>query len=256
MSDTDREILNLFLTSSLIVLVLVALVIVFVVNYQRRLWKHKSQLRDIEIEHQKDLLSSAHEAIEATQKRIAADLHDDLGASISTAKLQLNNLEGGEGVNEVLSSSLTSLRRIVNDLMPPTLADFGLKAALQELIKNANQGSIQVELDWLASSNKYDSKTEIVLYRIAQELLNNSLKHSGATHISFTFTDDESVLQLEFHDNGKGFNPQTVKKNVGLLNMASRAQVIGGVFTYRTSPNSGFNAQVSIPKTAKTSSNG
>lgn len=256
MSDTDREILNLFLTSSLIVLVLVALVIVFVVNYQRRLWKHKSQLRDIEIEHQKDLLSSAHEAIEITQKRIAADLHDDLGASISTAKLQLNTLVGGESVNAVLSSSLQSLRRIVNDLMPPTLADFGLKSALQELVNNANLGTLNVELDWLSPTERFESKTELVLYRIAQELLNNSLKHSEASQISFTFTEDEGEAQLAFHDNGKGFDPQNVKKNVGLLNMASRAQVIGGNFSYRTGPNQGFSAQVSAPVTANATLHG
>ncbi len=256
MSTEDHEILNLFLTSTLIVLVMVTLVIVFVVNYQRKVWKHKSRLRDLELEHQKSMLESAHEAIETTQKRIAADLHDDLGASISTAKLQLQEVEGGEGVNKVLSSSLQSLRRIVNDLMPPTLSDFGLKAALQELTSNANHSSVKVELDWLAESDIFEEKTQLIIYRISQELLNNSLKHSGASVISFTVLEEEGMFNLEYADNGNGFDPQTVPKNVGLLNMASRAQVVGGTFNYKTALSKGFKARLEMPLTVNTLANG
>lgn len=86
-----------------------------------------------------------------------------------------------------------------------------------------------------------------VVYRIAQELLNNSLKHSKATFIGFSISQEGGVLQVGFRDNGIGFVPSKVKLNVGLLNMKSRAQAVSGTFEFRSSPGSGFQARLEIP---------
>ncbi|NVK05537.1 MAG: hypothetical protein HWD92_11985 [Flavobacteriia bacterium] len=258
MSEAESEILDLFLASAVFVVMFIALIIVFVINYQRRLWRQNNKMRQMEADHQKSMLESAHAAMEVTQKRIATDLHDDIGASISTAKLYLKEIEGGEQVSEILTKTMTSLRRIVNDLMPPTLADFGLKPALQELVQQANQtDALKVELDWMATQKRYPEKVQLVVYRVAQELLNNSLKHSKASFIGFSVSQDGDILLMGFRDNGVGFVPSEVEMNVGLLNMRSRAEAVRGNFEYRSSPGSGFQARLEIPiSEVKTASHG
>lgn len=235
-------------SATILAVVLIILVVVFVVNYQRKVWKQKSIIKQLEVEHQKNMLESAHEAIEATQKRIATDLHDDLGASISTAKLFLQEIEGGDKVDEILSKSMKSLRRIVNDLMPPSLSDFGLKVALEELISSVNQSeSIVLEMDWMGEPVKLSDKVQLVVYRVVQELLNNTLKYGQASNVSFSIYVDNSEFNLAYKDNGVGFDPAKVKMNVGLLNMRSRAESVGGKFEYRSSIGAGFMAKLEVP---------
>lgn len=248
MSEVESEIFSVILIAAVLAVFLIVLVVMFVVNYQRKVWKQESTVKELKLEHQKSMLESAHDAIEATQKRIATDLHDDLGASISTAKLFLQELEGGDKVADILTNSMTSLRRIVNDLMPPSLAEFGLQVALEELMNSVNQSNALVlQMDWMGESVVLTNKVELAVYRISQELLNNSLKYSKASRISLTVTVDEGELNLAYKDNGVGFDPAKVKMNVGLLNMRSRAESVGGTFAYRSSEGSGFLAKLEVP---------
>lgn len=251
MSETDREIITLFFTASLIILVLVALVIVFVLNYQKKVWQQKSRLHDLETEHQKRLLIAAHNAIEATRKRIAGNLHDELGANISAAKVQLQSARKDEGsldkAGDILDESIISLRRIVNDLLPPTLERFGLKAAISELCSLTTTSELTVQLEWLGDDLKLDDSIQLAVFRIAQELLNNSLKHAEASAILFTISTDDTHLNLSYEENGKGFDIASAVRNVGLDNMQSRATMLQGTFEFKSEPNKGFRAMLEVP---------
>ncbi|TNE30990.1 MAG: hypothetical protein EP346_02100 [Bacteroidetes bacterium] len=251
MSESDQEIVTLFVSASMLILMMVALVIVFVLSYQRRVWRQKSAMQALEAEHQLNLLFSAHKAIEATRKRIAGNLHDELGANISAAKLQLQNAKSDEAslekANEILDESLRGLRRIVNDLLPPTLERFGLKSAISELCAQATTSELSVDLEWLGEEVDLDDSIQLPVFRIAQELLNNSLKHAQASVILFTVSTDETHLSLSYEENGVGFNVDHMVRNIGLDNMHSRAAMLHGSFRFKSAINEGFKAIVEIP---------
>lgn len=251
MSESDQEIVSLFFSASLVILMMVALVIVFVLSYQRRVWRQKSAMQALEAEHQLNLLASAHKAIEATRKRIAGNLHDELGANISAAKVQIQSAQKDEKsldkANEILDESIVSLRRIVNDLLPPTLERFGLKAAIAELCAQSTTSDLSVQLEWLGESEKLEDSVQLPVFRIAQELLNNSLKHANASAILFTISVDETHLSLSYEENGRGFELASAIRNVGLDNMQSRAAMLHGSFEFKSAPSEGFKAMLEVP---------
>lgn len=256
-TDAD-QIEFLFLASTLIVLIFVLLIIVFVMNYQRKVLNQKNELKAIEAEHRLELLGASLEARELEQARIAKDLHDDIGALLSTAKLhsgqiansnQIETIQNiGSNLQEVLNEGVLSVRRIVNDLLPPTLQSFGLKAAVEELTTRVNQAqafNLQSHFNW--TDHRLPKDIEVALYRMSQEMVNNTLKHAQAERAMLDFALEEDVVHLEYRDNGVGFDPSNNKKNLGLQNLSSRSEVLNGRFTYETAPGKGFKATIEIP---------
>jgi len=259
MPDTEQQIVTLFLTSALITLVLVLLVILFVVIYQRRGLQQKTNLRFLEAEHRLALLDASMQAQEEAQARIAKDLHDDLGALLSTTKLhvsrfgqknkELPNVEGHTTqVKDLLTEGLVSVRRIVNDLLPPTLRDFGLRAAIEEVALRVNGAEgLHLEVRYSWDTGRLDPSIELPLFRITQELVNNTLKHAAAQNAKLHLLLEPEAVILEYGDDGKGFDPEQIKRNLGLRNMESRAALLNGTILYESTPGKGFRAIVEIP---------
>lgn len=248
----------LFLASALVILVFVLLIILFVMNYQRKVQNQKNELRAMEAEYRLEMLKSSVEARELEKARIAKDLHDDIGALLSTAKMHSGQISSaqhieqvqslGKNLQEVLNEGVLSVRRIVNDLLPPTLKTFGLKAAIEELVQRVNQaGSFDLQCHFNWSDERLPIKIEVALFRMSQEMVNNTLKHARADRAMLDFHLESHLVHLDYRDNGQGFDPSNNKKSLGLQNLASRSEVLDGSFNYETSPGKGFKASIEIP---------
>jgi signal transduction histidine kinase len=224
----------------------------------------KNKLKAIEADHRLALLKAAVEASEKSQARIAKDLHDDLGALLSTVQLHVSQFgtthselpdvaEHTANVKELLSTGVGSVRRIVNDLMPPTLRDFGLKAAVAEIESQVNKaGVVTLEARYSWDQGRLDATLELPLFRISQELVNNTLKHAEAKQAKIHIMVEDDFAILEYGDDGKGFDNTNIRKSHGLTNIESRATLLGGSMEYETAPQKGFRATITvpIPKTA------
>lgn len=210
----------------------------------------------------------AHADIQENErKRIAREIHDDLQQRLAAIKIgvaaiskQLANDPARAAlmlatVDELATAAIASTRRIVFDLRPQILDDFGLIPALQELVDQISQRT-GIDCDFQAQSDASESALEspelaTCLYRVTQEALNNVARHAQATAVSIRLeTASNGSVELRVSDNGKGISPDDRRKSrsFGLLGMHERVRALGGVLVVTGQPGAGATVQVQIPK--------
>jgi len=221
--------------------------IITIIRYQRRsLRLHKEKIQ------------AEIDTLENERKRIASDLHDELGSLLSAVKLQINSLDIDDPLDQEvirkssvhIDSIIHKLREISNNLMPNTLVRKGLKKAIEEFTENSQQSyGLQVkficEQELTLSQHK-----EINIYRIIQEIFHNTIKHAKATVLIIKILIEDNRLLLMTADNGRGFDYfAKVKDNpgLGLRNLQSRAEVMGGELTCQSEPGKGTMYTFEIP---------
>jgi signal transduction histidine kinase len=204
-------------------------------------------------------LSAEIDAQEKERRRIARDLHDDLGTRISTLKLYMGGLRGylvpGEEAREVernaveiLDESVKDLRNMLNDLSPDTVSRYGYVRAIEELAQHiTNSRVIEADVAVAGTPPRLDAARELALYRVTQELFNNSIKHSGCSRMHVRILHDEWRLEVLYEDNGKGMAPSTNGGGHGLRNITNRLQLIGGTITWDSAPGQGLRAIIHVP---------
>lgn len=246
--DTQEKI---FYNSLLIVVIIVGIVLLYfivtIIRYQRRsLRLHKEKIR------------AEIDTLENERKRIASDLHDELGPILSAVKLQINNLESSNSDDKALieKSSLhidtiiKRLREISNNLMPNTLVRKGLAKAIEEFIESNSQAyKIQIKL-FCEDELQLGPDREINIYRIVQEIVHNTVKHAKASVLVIRLAKENGRLVLFTADNGMGFDYIARSRDntgLGLRNLQSRAEIMGGELTCISEPGKGTNYTLEIP---------
>ena len=246
-------------------LVMAVFVIVFVIYYQKKQLEQEKKLREIEKQYQRMLLETALDSEESERRRIAQDLHDDIGTMLSLTKLSLNQLSKimdkqearteftFNKVQSLVEETILHVRRITRELVPTTLEQFGLPAAIEEFVRKLGENntlSIQFHCE-PDDIPRQSQKVELTLYRIMQELVNNSIKHSQGNEIDIDLHLDKDKLQLLVTDNGQGFDPKTVRESkragLGLRSIESRLSVVDGVMQYHALSVPGCRAGVQVP---------
>lgn len=257
--------LQLIFAGSFGILILIVFSIVFVVYYKQRQAEQKVAMQELQAEMQRQLLESSLEVQEVERRRIAKDLHDEVGAMLSVTKMSFNQLlkklntsaeltEHGKSTKEFLEESISQVRRISRELVPSTLEDFGLMSAIDEFIQKIHIASGVLFIfnhEGIEENQRFDKKIELTIYRIAQELVNNALKHAEAEEITLKLMAQGNKIIFIFTDNGKGFDLAAVKKDpksgLGLRNIESRLSVVNGTFTIKSSIGQGTNTKIEIP---------
>jgi signal transduction histidine kinase len=242
------------ITGTFIIMVFVFSFVFFVVYYQRKQFKiqikQNEEKQEIELQFQKKMLENAIEIQETERRRLAKDLHDEVGAVLSVLKMGNNQLfkENSSSENqkqlinnnkELIEESISLIRNISKDLVPQTLENFGLIHALEEFIlKIEKNTTINYSFSYknIDDSVRLSKKKELSIYRIIQELSNNSLKHSNAEEIKLSLEIlDNNRLIICFSDNGIGFDFNQKLKNpsngLGIRNIESRLSLINGHLT-------------------------
>lgn len=246
-----------------IMLIMALFIVLFVMYYQRKQIEQQMRVKDMEAEFQRKLLEVSMASTEAERRRIAQDLHDDIGVLLSVTKLTFNALYGQLGskeqaerlaqqVREALDETISHVRRISRELVPTTLERFGLPAALQEFAAKSNGNNLlRVTFGCSGDENyRLEPKTELMLYRVAQELINNALKHSGAknVHVQLSLPPHDFAMVIE--DNGQGFSLESVRSRpspgLGLDSIEGRLRIIDGKIHYDTAYQKGCRAVVEL----------
>jgi signal transduction histidine kinase len=252
----ENNIVPVLIIGTTVVVVLIAGLFFFVIVYQRKMIKNQVALRRLEDERQQELLKAVIDAQESERKRLAEDLHDSVGQVLSAIKLKLHKLDKlNDGQNDMLADTrkltdecIQEIRNIIHNVLPPVLTDFGLIDALQALcVKMNDNTAIQVTFNRKLPDERFGSEIELTLYRIAQELFGNAVKHSDATTIHVDLAKNGNTLVMSFRDNGKGFNIDTVKHGFGIKNLRSRVQLINGKIDIYSKPLSGTITTINIP---------
>jgi signal transduction histidine kinase len=244
-------------------LVLVGSIIGFVFMYMSRQNEQREKLNKLNEEHTQILLAASVETQEQVRRQIGGDLHDDIGTLLSATRLslkQLGKVLENQPTNtfydntlKLLNEALANVRRISKDLMPSTLDEFGLIDALNEF---ANKLGTSTGIDIVFDKNdlnneRFSKKIELIFFRIAQEVTNNSLKHAEASKIELHLKKEDNQLIMKITDNGKGFDIEAVTKDpskgIGLNNIKSRLSVIKGEVEINTTMGQGTATIVKAP---------
>ncbi|MFC2127856.1 ATP-binding protein [Bacteroidota bacterium] len=172
---------------------------------------------------------------ELERKRISMELHDGIGPLLTTLKMYIqNNIENTTikaEVKKLLDSTIAEIRNITYDLIPPMLSDFGLGYTLKSFLENlrkSNNLNIQFEDDTLNEGTKMSFDLQINLFRICQELTNNTIKHANAKMIRLTLSEFEEYVSLFYFDDGKGYDKEKINLGAGLLNIHERVEIFNG----------------------------
>lgn len=257
-ANLSGEYVNLFLAGVFGMILLSVALVVFFVVYQRRIFAKERQRIAGEKAHQKELLTAAVEVQETERRRIASDLHDDIGSLLSATRLYLRQLgpnataERSADIRDqalnILDEMIQNTRRITHDLMPPVLEKFGFQAAAEDLCERIdNSGGLRVNFS-ATTEDRLEPKQEVALYRVLQELLNNTMKHAKAKNIDVDLNWGQEQFSFLYQDDGKGFDLDAIKsKGLGLRNIESRVSLIGGALTSITSPGNGLRVNVILP---------
>ena len=238
-------------------LVLAIGLVVFIVFHQRKVIRYQMQLQKMEDEQQKILLNASIRWQEEERQRIAADLHDDAGPLLATARLYLNEnlihqepsvqLQSIFNAKHIIDDTIQLIRNISHSLMPPTLKNFGLESAVNDLFQKMNgSGAIHASSKFHNYRERLKPEQELLIFRVIQELVNNILKHSNSSFIRVTqnYCDEKFVIFIQ-HD-GKGLTqPEFEKLNrsstgLGLKNIQSRMRVLQGNINFEKDSSNNF----------------
>jgi len=254
------------LIASMAMLAMAFCMIAFVTYYQKKRFEEEKRINDIEKNYNRLLLDTALNSEETERRRIAQDLHDDIGTMLSLTKLSLNQLSklvansGDEKEESIMKKSqslveetILHVRRITRDLVPTTLERFGLMEAIEEFIHKLEEDNNLV-IAFQSNTEEFPrqgQKLELTLYRIMQELVNNAIKHASCTKIDIVLEIDEEMIGLRVTDNGVGFDPEKIKESnlagLGLLGIESRLAIVNGTVQYEQPAKGGSSAIARIP---------
>ena len=214
-------------------------IVVFFVVYQRRLLKQQQAHQQKEADYQQQLLRANFQSQEKERNRIGKDLHDEVGALLTTTKLYFQHLDQKNDPERfadikgkafsMLEETMNTVRRVSHDLRPVVLERLGLVEAILNIVDKIN-ASGQVEVDFQHNlPTEPEAEYALNWYRIIQELINNTLKHAGASRITLDLRIIQNDLVLKYSDNGIGLTAESdTQGGLGIQNIRSRISLMQG----------------------------
>ncbi|MFP4532008.1 MAG: PAS domain S-box protein [Desulfobacterales bacterium] len=201
---------------------------------------------------------------ETERRKLASRLHDSVSQELFVAQLQLNTVAGDaadsnqqKALNQIrdqIQKIIKDTKTLTFDLSPPILYDYGLKEAIEALGRSVeNTHGISVHTRFSGEIDRSDMDRNIILYRSISELFSNTLKHAGADTIFISMDHQERLLQVDFRDNGIGFDGDHIKTpahgddGFGLFDIREKLQHLGGILEIETAPNAGTRVLMRLP---------
>lgn len=265
LSIKQKSTLNYILIGSVAALLLLGFLGYRNLRHRQQFARQREELqqqRISELEKDKQLVAvdSMLKGQEEERSRLAKDLHDGLGGLLSGVKFSLSNMKDNlmitpdnmsvfERSLDMIDTSIRELRRVAHNMMPEMLTKFGLDEALKEYCNSINATKLlAIKYQSLGLDSRIEKTTEIIIYRIIQELLNNTMKHAAATEAMVQLIRAEDRFSIIVEDNGKGFDTSLPEngKGAGLTNIRSRVDYLKGRLDIHSEPGKGTLVNIEL----------
>ncbi|PWB28169.1 sensor histidine kinase [Flavobacterium sp. HTF] len=245
---------------SLLIILVIMLMVLFYFYYQNNKLKRKNKQKTIQQKIQFNIINSSIDGQENERKKIALFLHDNINSLLSSVGLHLNtfsalnNIESDE-INKakiILEEAHDRLRDMSHELIPTLLVRFGLIYALEDLCEKNSNSNIDFQFSSSVPTDKrYNERFEMKIYFITSELFSNIIKHSKATKARISLNENKNQLIIIIHDNGIGFDADTLKETegFGLNRIRARIKKLKGNFKIisRANENTGCSVRIKVP---------
>lgn len=230
-------------------------------NYRHKQRLQLQRIQELETEKQLMATEAVLKGEEQERSRLAKDLHDGLGGMLSGIKYSLNTMKGNQIMTpenqqafersmDMLDSSIKEMRRVAHNMMPEALLKFGLDTALRDFCNDINQsGALSVTYQSFGMEGvQWEQSTAITIYRIVQELLNNTMKHAAARTAIVQVGHTAEGTSITVEDDGKGFDPLILKgaRGIGWTNIQSRISYLKGRWDVQSEPGKGTSIHIEI----------
>lgn len=220
-------------------------------------YTERKKLEQELLDQQKAISQATINTQEKERMEISKELHDNVNQVLTTTKLYLDlALTNPDLKDDMISKSskniinaITEIRKLSQSLMIPSLGDLGLIDSIGDLVENMN-ATKKIDASFIHDAideNSLSENQKLTLFRIAQEALNNIVKHANATHTTIELFEAEKKIELTIKDDGEGFDPVTAKKGAGLNNIRNRVYLLNGNLTVNTQPGKGCTLIVELP---------
>ena len=251
--------ITILLVGTFILLLLCGAVIFFVLLYQRKVLQNKLDIQNLQTDHQKKLLITTINSQEKERTRVGQELHDSVGAMLSAIRLNMKMItqdpaifqKSSDEITGYLDQTIETVRNISHNLYPAGLKTFGMIGVLKEYIEKVNASDqLVISLQVNGETMRLDSNTELIIYRILQELIHNAVKHSRANNIYINMDWQDAQLFIEVRDDGVGFTSNQLdpgKRGLGLYNISNRAEVINAKVNFNNADNGGACVDLQVP---------
>lgn len=260
----EREITIFIVIVNVILLIFISGIIIFIAQYRKRRILHETEKEIISKTYQEELLSKQVEIQTQTMRDIGREIHDNVGQKLTLASIYSNQLSHDhenpaqnqkiEQISKLLNESLQDLRQLSKSLVQPQLAQSDLIVLLDEEAKQINQTGVKLKIQTDLKTLDLDFEIKNSVFRLLQEFIQNSLKHSKCKNITIKITQKEDFASSEnflktlisIEDDGIGFDQNIKKDGIGLSNMKRRANEIGANFDLKSELGKGTKLNLMI----------
>ena len=253
-SIPEKELVAIILYVSLFFIIVAVVLILFFYFSRKKIIQKELEKKDLVLQYQKEQLHAIIITQEEERKRIAQDLHDDISSKLNIVSLnshlltspnltEAETLEITDNIINLTTKALDNSRKIAHNLLPPVFEKFGLNAGVEELCEEFESSkSVKVYYKNEIDFDEKDIDRHLHVFRILQELMNNSLRHGKATEIWIAFKIIDEINTCNYEDNGKGFDAQNIEnqKGLGMKNIDSRISFLNGTIKINSQINDGI----------------
>lgn len=256
MTLNDNDIIFYTIVGTFLFVLLVVFVFASVYMYKRRQMVYQNERIFREQKFSEEMLRTQLELTEQIMSTISEEIHDNIGQTLTVAKLSLNSMtdadyrQHADSAKELITRSLRDLRNLSKTLNGEYILREGIHKALEREVKFINlSGEINCVFHGKFDVAGLSPNAEIILYRCIQEAISNTLKHANAKKLNIDVNHTESRLEIEIHDDGEGFDISLLKDNgVGMGSMKKRIHLLGGDLKIESSPTVGTTIKISVPR--------
>lgn len=260
----EKEIVTLIIAISILILILSLVVVIVLINYKTRQQIYLREKEAMQKEFINQLMQAQLETQEDAFAQLGQELHDNIGQLLSTTKMLLGITERNlsevpdtlKTAEETLGKAIQDIRALSKSLNREWLQQFNLLENLNNELERINTvGEVQTKMNTTLIGLPLPAESQVMLFRIVQEALQNCIKHAKAKNIQVTLITKNDDLELFIKDDGTGFNGEKNSgKGVGIINMQHRAKLLGGSISWQAVEGNGTEVYIRIPLKQKTGS--